>query len=132
MSKAINIVLSTVILLSLTLNTGYYKCNKQSSIHLYTSCCEGLQQEPTCCTSSNKSETNLDEKCCDKVDVEISILTMQDCSSKNVTTKEIALIYELYQCTRLLLISSKRFNKPFKFPIYDRSATYKVHCSFLC
>lgn len=134
MHKTVHILLSAIFLMSLTLNSGYYVCNSQDTVHMYSSCCAEKKVEKTCCSSSeNKSESSLEERCCDKIDLETVIIpAQQENLKKTMEHNHWAFYNNSNLLVRKVSLLQGLLDKPSKIPIFDRSDTYRVLCSYLC
>lgn len=119
--------------MSLTLNAGYYICNSKSTIHMYSSCCAEKPAEETCCSSpTESSDVSIEQTCCDKIDIETSIVPVPKDSTNELNDTSLYSLYgDTFAPVKTILICSLIANTP-DIPLFDRSDTYKVLCSYLC
>ena len=132
--KILNTALSVIILaVSILAITGYYRCYSQETAHIYGSCCsEKVIEESCCCSSDDLPVKEIGNKCCDKVDIQIS----DERSSIFAVAKDENLDHSVWhQSLKVLSIPEKLylFISPSKSPPDKQGQrTYILNCTFLC
>ena len=68
-------LLISIVAATILSTTGYYHCNSQQTLHLYSSCCSEEIIVETCCSEPVDYEGDeLSGICCDKIEIQSSPL----------------------------------------------------------